>query len=151
MKVTGFSFIKNAVKFQYPVVEALRSILPICHEVVVAVGDSEDNTRELIASIDPKIKIIDTVWDDNLRTGGRVLAVETDKAFQAIDSSSDWCVYIQGDEVLHEDGYDAVLSAMKKWKDHKEVDGLLFKYRHFYGSYDYTGSEGRWYRHEIRV
>ncbi|HEY1111910.1 MAG TPA: glycosyltransferase family 2 protein, partial [Chitinophagaceae bacterium] len=102
MKVTGFSFIKNAVQFEYPVQEALRSILPLCDEVVVAVGNSDDNTRELVASVDlHKIRIIDTVWDDRLREGGRVLAVETNKAFQAISNDSDWCVYIQGDEVMH--------------------------------------------------
>jgi hypothetical protein len=151
MKVSGFSFIRNAVKYQYPVVEALRSILPLCDEIVVAVGRSEDNTRELVAAIDPKIRILDTVWDDSLREGGKVLAVETQKAFKAIAPDSDWCVYIQGDEVLHEDGIGEVRRAMERWKDNKEVDGLLFKYRHFFGSYDYTGNESKWYRHEIRV
>jgi hypothetical protein len=151
MKVTGFSFIKNAVKFQYPIVEALSSILPICDDVIVAVGDSQDNTRDLVAAVDHKIRILDSVWDDDLKKGGRVLAAETDKAFRAIRADSDWCIYIQGDEVMHEDGYEAVLSAMKNWKDYKEVDGLLFKYRHFFGSYDYVGAEGGWYRNEIRV
>src|SRR5688500_16272179 len=107
MKVTGFSFIKNAVRFQYPIVEALSSILPICDEIIVAVGDSQDHTRDLVAAIDPKIRILDSVWDENLKRGGRVLAAETDKAFQAIGAGSDWCVYIQGDEVMHEDGYEA--------------------------------------------
>ena len=151
MKVTGFSFIKNAVRFQYPIVEALSSILPICDEIIVAVGDSEDHTRSLVAGIDPKIRILDSTWDDTLKKGGRVLAVETDKAFRAIGTDSDWCVYIQGDEVMHEDGHDAVVNAMKKWKDHKQVDGLLLKYRHFFGSYDYVGAEGGWYGNEIRV
>jgi hypothetical protein len=151
MKVTGFSFIKNAVKFQYPIVEALSSILPICDDVIVAVGSSQDNTRDLVAAVDPKIRILDSVWDDDLKKGGRVLAAETDKAFRAISADSDWCVYIQGDEVMHEDGFDAVVNAMKRWNDHKEVDGLLFKYRHFFGSYDYVGAEGGWYRNEIRV
>jgi hypothetical protein len=152
MKVTGFSFIKNAVKYQYPIAEALQSILPLCDEVVVAVGASEDGTRELVASIHPqKIKIIDTVWDDSLREGGRVLAVETDKAFKAISADTDWCFYIQGDEVLHEDGYEEVQKAMHTWRDHKEVDGLLFKYRHFYGSFDYVGVSSKWYKREIRV
>ena len=152
MKVTGFSFIKNAIKFQYPIAEALQSILPLCDEVVVAVGKSDDGTRELVASLDPhKIRIIDTEWDTNLKEGGRVLAAETDKAFQAISADSDWCIYIQGDEVLHEDGYENLRQAMLKWKDHKEVDGLLLKYRHFFGSYDYIGIETQWYRHEIRV
>lgn len=151
MKVTGFSFIKNAVKFQYPIVEAIRSILPLCDEVVVAVGKSDDNTRELVAAIDPRIRIIDTEWDESLKDGGRVLAAETDKAYREISADTDWCVYIQGDEVMHEDGHEAVRNAMEKWKDDKAVDGLLFKYRHFFGSYDYIGAESHWYRHEIRV
>src|SRR5687767_12636501 len=108
MKVTGFSFIRNAVKFQYPIAEALQSILPLCDEVVVAVGMSDDDTRDVVTSLSPKIRVIDTVWDEQLREGGRVLAVETDKAFRAIGPDSDWCIYIQGDEVMHEDGYDEV-------------------------------------------
>ncbi|HVX49265.1 MAG TPA: hypothetical protein VHB48_03875 [Chitinophagaceae bacterium] len=151
MKVAGFSFIKNAVKFQYPIEEALRSILPLCDYVVVAVGNSDDNTRDVVAAIDKKITIIDTVWDESLKHGGRVLAVETDKAFKAIKADADWCVYIQGDEVMHEDGYAEVKDAMKKWKSDAAVDGLLFRYRHFYGSYDYVGTSSKWYRNEIRV
>ncbi len=151
MKVTGFSFIKDAVTFQYPIAEALRSILPLCDEVIVAVGRSSDNTRELVSDIDPKIKIIDTVWDEHLKKEGRVLAAETCRAFRDISADTDWCIYIQGDEVMHEDGYDAIRSAMQKWKDDKSVDGLLLKYRHFFGSYDYVGIQGGWYRHEIRV
>lgn len=152
MKVTGFTFIKNAVKFQYPVAEAIQSILPLCDEVVVAVGNSEDNTRNLVERIDSqKIKIIDSVWGESLKEGGRVLAVETDKAFQAIGSDTDWCIYIQGDEVLHERYHPEIEAQMKRWKDEKDVDGLLFKYRHFYGSYDYIGIASNWYRHEIRV
>jgi len=151
MKVAGFSFIRNAEKYNYPVVEAIRSILPLCDEVVVAVGNSEDGTRELIQAIDPKVRIIDTVWDDTIKTGGRVLAVETDKAFQAIGPDADWCFYIQGDEVLHEEGLPKLKEAMERWKDDPSVDGLLLNYRHFYGAYDWVGSEGKWYRHEIRV
>ena len=152
MKVTGFSFVKNAIKYQYPVVEAIQSVLPLCDDFVIAVGDSEDDTRALVASIDPqKIKILDSVWNERLKEGGRVLAVETDKAFQAIDVDTDWCFYIQADEVLHEQHHDEVYEQMKKWKEEKQVDGLLFKYRHFYGSYDYVGISSKWYRNEIRI
>ena len=76
MKVSGFTFVRNAIKYDYPVVEAIKSILPLCNEVVVAVGKSEDATLQLIKSIDsPKIRIIETVRDDSFRTGGRVLAM----------------------------------------------------------------------------
>jgi len=152
MKVTGFTFIRNALIYDYPVVEAIRSILPVCDDFVVAVGNSDDATLELLRQIDQaKIKVVETVWDDTLREGGRVLALETDKAYQAIGNDTDWAFYIQGDEVVHEKFLEPIREAMLKWKDHPEVDGLLFKYLHFYGSYDYVGSSGKWYPHEIRV
>jgi hypothetical protein len=151
MKVVGFSFIKDAVKMQYPIVEAIRSILPLCDEVIVAVGTSTDGTRELVANIDQKVKIIDTEWDFTLSANGKVLASETDKAFKEIPANADWCLYIQGDEVLHEDGYEEIKHAMEKWKDDKRVDGLLLKYRHFFGSYVYLGIEANWYRNEVRI
>src|SRR5271154_3494872 len=103
MKVTGFSFIRNAVKYDYPVAEAITSILPLCDEFVLMLGNSEDETRKLIEGIgSPKIKIYNSVWDDSLREGGRVLAVETDKALDKVSKDSDWAFYIQGDEVIHE-------------------------------------------------
>ncbi len=152
MKVSGFTFIRNAILYDYPVVEAIRSILPLCDEVVVAVGKSEDNTLDLIRRIDKKkVKIVETVWDDNLREGGRVLAVETDKAFSAISPDSDWAFYIQGDEVLHEKYLPVVKRAMEQNLENENVDGLLFDYLHFYGSYDYVGDSYKWYPHEIRV
>lgn len=151
MKVSGFTIIRNAVLLDYPVVEAIRSILPLCDEVVVAVGKSEDNTRELVRSIDPKIRVIDTVWDDTQREGGRVLALETDKAFAGIADDSDWCFYIQADEILHESYLEVVSRAMKENMHDKQVEGLLFKYRHFYGSFDYVASSWNWYRREIRI
>jgi hypothetical protein len=120
----------------------------------VAVGNSDDNTEEIIQSIDnQKIHIIETTWDDSpeMKKGGKVFAVETDKAFQSVPDDSDWAFYIQGDEVMHEKYLDPVYSAMEKWKDDRKVDGLLFNYLHFYGSYDYVGISPKWYRNEIRV
>jgi hypothetical protein len=154
MRVTGFTFIRNAVKFDYPVVEAIKSVLPICTDFIVAVGKSDDSTLELIQNIDKhRIKIIETVWDDSpeMKTGGKVFALETDKAFNAVPADSDWAFYIQGDEVIHEKYLDKICSAMEEYKDSGQVDGLLFKYLHFYGSYDYIGISPRWYDYEIRV
>jgi glycosyltransferase involved in cell wall biosynthesis len=152
MKVSGFTFIRNALKYDYPIVEAIQSILPICDEIIVAVGNSEDETRQLIENIrSDKIKIIDTIWDDSLRKGGRVLAAETDKALKAISEDSDWCFYIQGDEVLHEKFHEPVLESMQKWKDDERVEGLVFNYGHFYGSYDFLGDSRGWYQREVRI
>ena len=109
-------------------------------------------TLQLIKSInDSKIKIIETIWDDSLREGGKVLAAETNKAYDAISEKADWCFYIQGDEVMHEKYLPTIKSEMEKWKDDTRVEGLLFKYTHFYGSYDFVGDSRKWYREEIRI
>lgn len=152
MKVAGFSFIRNANKYDYPIVEAIESILPICEEFVIAIGNSDDATLELIQSIkSDKIRIVETIWDDSLHEGGRVLAVETDKAKSFISKDVDWCFYIQGDECVHEKYLDTIKLEMQKYLDDKNVEGLLFDYKHFYGSYDYFAHSRNWYRKEIRV
>ena len=152
MKISGFTFIRNAIKYDYPVIESISSILPICDEMVVAVGNSNDETLGLIKNINSdKIKIIETVWDDFLRKDGKVLAKETDKAFNAVSNDSDWAFYIQADEVIHEKYLDIIQKTMSRYKDDIDVDGLLFNYLHFYGSYDYIGKSYHWYRKEIRI
>ena len=152
MKISGFTFIRNAILYDYPIVESIKSILPLCDEVIVAVGKSDDNTLGLIKGIDSsKIKIIETEWDLSLREGGQVLAEETNKALAAVSEDSNWCFYIQGDEVVHEKYHDTIKQAMLQWKDDSKVDGLLFKYLHFYGSYSFVGDSRKWYRREIRI
>ena len=152
MKICGFTFVRNAVKFDYPVVASITSILPIVDEFIVSVGNCDDGTLELIQSINsPKIKIFHSVWDDSLKEGGRVLAVETDKTLANVPADYDWAFYLQADEVVHEKHLDSIVSAAKKYAADKKVDGLLFKYVHFYGSYDYLGDSRRWYSHEIRM
>lgn len=152
MKIAGFTIARNAVKFDYPVIEAINSILPLCDEIFVAVGKSEDDTEELIRSINSdKIRIINTVWNDNLRKGGAVLADETNKALRAIPDEYDWAFYIQADEILHEQYLEVVRNEMAENLNNLAIDGLLFNYKHFYGSYDYVGESYKWYRREIRI
>nr|MDQ3017611.1 glycosyltransferase family 2 protein [Bacteroidota bacterium] len=152
MKVSGFTIVRNVLKYDYPVVEAILSILPLCDEFVVSVGDSDDETLDLISNIQsPKIRIVRTTWDDTLREGGQVLAIETNKAFDEISPDADWAFYIQADEVIHEKYHDVIKSAMEKYVKDGNVEGLLFNYLHFYGSYGHVGNSRKWYRREIRV
>ena len=152
MLISGFTIIRNAVENDYPVVEAIRSILPVVDEMIVLIGDSSDQTEALIQAIgSPKIKIHHSAWDMTLRSGGRVLAVETDKAADLINPESDWAFYIQADEVIHEQYHGAILKACKDHLGDRRVDGLLFDYVHFYGSYDYIGDSRKWYHKEVRI
>ncbi|MEO6302005.1 MAG: glycosyltransferase family 2 protein [Bacteroidia bacterium] len=152
MKVAGFTIIRNAIKFDYPVVEAINSILPICDKFYVGVGNSDDSTRKLIENIaSDKIIIIDTVWDDKLREGGKILSIETNKILDAIPEEFDWCFYIQSDECVHEADLPKIKNVMELYEDDVAVDGLLFEYKHFYGHYKYIGIGRRWYKNEIRI
>lgn len=152
MKISGFTIIKNAVINDYPIIEAIRSILPVVDEMIVSVGKSDDDTEALIRSIpDLKIKIVHSEWDPALRQGGKILAVETNKAFQQISPDSDWAFYIQADEVVHEKYHTAIRHAAERYLHDKEVQGLLFHYLHFYGTYDYVGDSRKWYDKEIRI
>jgi hypothetical protein len=148
--ISGFSFVKNAIKLYYPIVEAITSVLPLVDEFVIACGDSDDGTTDLIRSIDdPKIKIIETTWDPKHFVHGAVNAVQSNIALDAC--TGDWCIYLQADEAIHQRYLPIILERMVKYKDFPEVEGLLFDYRHFYGSYDLYQTAHNWYDHEIRV
>lgn len=150
MKVSGFTFIKNAVKYDFPFIESITSILPICDEFIIVHGDSEDHTSKIIESIDsPKIKVYNTVWNSELRKGGLILSEQTNIALSK--TTGDWCFYIQGDEIVHEKYLDTIKKEMIENLEDTTVEGLLFNYLHFYGSYKYVATSRQWYRREIRV
>ncbi len=148
--LSGFSFIRNGLSLGYPFQESLQSLLAICDEVVLAVGDSQDGTREYLESlVNPKLRIIDTVWDEALREGGKILAQQTDIALR--ECKGDWCLYLQGDEVLHEEDTKIILDQMSKADQDPQVEALLFRWIHLFGSYRHRGAGRQWYRREIRA
>ena len=152
MKISGFTIIRNAIINDYPIVEAITSILPVVDEMLVSVGHSDDDTLGLIRSIpSDKIRIVESEWDMSLREGGKVLAVETDKALKQISPDSDWAFYIQGDEAVHEKYHQAIIDSCTRHLNDERVEGLVFDYVHFYGTYDYIGDSRKWYRREIRI
>lgn len=152
MLCAGFTIVKNAVKYGYPVKESILSALPLCDVFYVLIGDCEDGTEELIRSIDSsKIVIHRSVWDKQATQHGEVLAIETNKAKALITNSYSWLLYLQADEALHENDYDTIRTAMLENRDNEKVEGLLFSYYHFWGSFEYIGTTSKWYRREIRI
>jgi len=148
MKVSGFTFVRNVVKYDYPVVESIRSVLPVVDEFIVNVGLCDDGTLELIRSIgDPKIKIVESVWDETLRKDGLIYAQQTNIALS--HCTGDWALYIQADEVVHEDDLPAIQEAMRRELGNPEVKGLLFRYLHFIADY---WSTNPWFYHKaVRI
>lgn len=148
MKVSGFTFCRNAVKYDYPILESIRSVLPLCDEFIVNVGRCEDGTLELIQSIrDPKIKIVESVWDDSLRKDGLIYSQQTNIALA--HCTGDWAFYIQADEVVHEDDLPVIRQAMQDHLRNPSVKGLLFRYLHFVADY---WSTNPWFYHKaVRI
>jgi hypothetical protein len=136
------------VKLDFPLEASIRSILPVCDEVIVNVGRSEDDTLELVRAIrDPKIRILETEWDMTIKN--KVLGDETLRAMRSCRHP--WGIYIQADEVLHESGAAALAHAIKEHDPDPQVEGLLVRYHHFYGDLDTVATNRRWYRREVRA
>ena len=145
--LSGFTIVRNAIKLDFPIVPAIQSVLEVCDEVVVNVGKSEDDTRELVASVrDPRVRILDTEWDFTKKN--IMLSIETQRALDACRGT--WGIYIQADEVLHERGAHLLKEKVAEWDTDQRVEGLLVQYLHFYGGFDQIATSRRWYRREVR-
>lgn len=148
MRVSGFTIVRNGVRFAYPFEESIRSLLPVVDELHVGVGDSEDDTLQRVRTIDsPKIRIFETEWNLENREGGKVLSEQTNLALERCDG--DWCFYLQADEVLHEGDYDVIRDAMRRHLKNDRVLGLWFRYLHFKGGYDLRDALG--YKTSVRI
>jgi glycosyltransferase involved in cell wall biosynthesis len=148
MKVSGFTIARNARKFHYPILESIRSILPICDEFIVNVGDSEDDTLGVIRSIgSDKVRIIQNPWD--LSRGAEVLSQQTNLALK--ECTGDWAFYLQSDEVIHEHDLPKLKRMMRKYVHAGDVDALRFKWFHFYGSYFRYRIDRGWYQKQDRI
>lgn len=141
---------RNSFKYGYPVIESIKSILPICDEFICAIGKSDDGTREAVEAIgSEKIKIIDTEWDDSLIKKGKVFAQQANIGLKA--ATGDWLFHIQSDEVFHEKDLPEIVNAMTDNLDNPLVEGFLFDFFHFIGDYKHIGTTRRWHRREIRI
>jgi len=150
MKISAFTFIKNGQILGYPFIQSIQSILPIVDEFVINVGQSEDDTLALIQSINnPKIRIIQSTWNDNMHDRGYVYGQQ--KMIAQFNCTGDWAFYIEGDEVYHEDDLGKIMASMQAHVDDPEVEALVFDFYHFYGNANsYLDSPG-WYRSEARI
>jgi hypothetical protein len=150
MKVSGFTFLRNGTLLGYPYVESLRSLLQVCDEVVVAVGLGQDDTLERVRGIgDPRIRILETAWNEAMQDRGFVYAQQ--KMTAQFSCTGDWAFYLEGDEVLHENELPAIRRAIERHHGDARVEALVFDYLHFYGSPEWLAVSPAWYRRECRV
>jgi hypothetical protein len=150
MTISGFTFVYHALELDYPVVESIKSMLPICDEFIVNVGLPDDGTIDAIRSIDDKIKIITTPWyPKRIRKGGWRYDQFAD--IPLFTCQGDWIFFLQADEVVHEEDLPKIKEAMSKYIGDPEVEGILLRYYEFYGSYDFYRTDRIWPEAAVRM
>ena len=154
MRISGFTFLRNAHMLGYPFVESIRSILPLVDEFVIALGASQDDTEPMVRAIaDPKIRILNTTWNENIRNDLKVkgFVYGQQKSIALFNCTGDWAFYLEGDEVLHEDDLPVIRRTMEQHLDNSRVEALTFNYLHIYGNRLTQACSPGWYRREARV
>lgn len=150
ISISGFTFIRNGVELGFCFEESIRSLLPLVDEFVIAVGKSNDETLARVRAIDdPKIRIIETIWNDRMADRGFVYAQQ--KMIAQYACIGDWAFYLEGDEVVHEDDLPKIRASIEQHHNNPDVEALVFDYYHFYGSYDWLAISPGWYRRECRL
>jgi hypothetical protein len=150
MKVSGFTFVRNGAILGYPFIESIKSLLMLCDEVVVAVGISDDDTLVQIQAIDnPKLKIIETTWNELMQDRGYVYAQQ--KMIAQFNCTGDWAFYLECDEIIHEKDMPLIRAQMAKYLGYPEVEALVFDYYHFYGTPNHIACSPRWYKRAPRI
>ena len=132
MKVSGFTFLRNAEMNGYPFIESIKSSLPIVDEFICVVGRSYDRTLELVRKIpDPKITIIESTWNENMLDRGFVYGQQ--KMIGQYNCSGDWAFYLEADEVIHEKDLDHIYESMDSNLLDNTVEALYFDFSTFTG------------------
>ena len=150
MKISGFTFIKNGQMLGYPFIQSIKSILPIVDEFIINVGESDDDTLEMISSINNnKIRIIQSKWNDEMQDRGYVYGQQ--KMIAQFNCTGDWAFYIEGDEVYHEKDLERIINSMKTNLNNSKVEALVFDFKHFYGNANSVLDSPGWYRSEARI
>lgn len=150
MKISGFTYVRNGFEYQYPFIASIKSLLPIVEELIVVVGNSSDGTRKAIEELEEeKIRIVDSIWDNSLRSGGKLFAEQSNIGVR--NATGDWLIHLQADEVLMEDSRNKILQCIQDADSNENIDGILFPFLHFWGDYNHIRNTRRTHRFEVRA
>ncbi|MBF0297315.1 MAG: hypothetical protein HQK51_01260 [Oligoflexia bacterium] len=166
MKLYGFTILKNGTKYDYSFKESLLSMAQITKMIYLALGDCDDETEKALQNLQDLnglkdfLKIKHTIWDPNLRSGGLILSRETNVALnflredlrsnQSDDYNDCWGLYLQADEVIHQDENNQILKDIL-WANDNGYDAVRFRYLHFWPDHSHIAINKKWYPSEIRA
>ncbi len=154
MRVSGFTFLRNAYMLGYPFVQSIKSVLPVVDEFIISLGPCDDDTERMINDIgSSKIKILHTQWNENMRTDVKMkgFVYGQQKSIALFNCTGDWAFYLEADEIIHENDLQKIKDTMERHLNDKKVEAIVFDYIHFYGDKNtFLWSPG-WYRRAPRI
>lgn len=119
MKLGGATFAWNAIKQDYNIIETLECLYELCDEVSVSFG-GDDGTGLLIhewirekrwdSKVIHAVYISKEEWDSQV--GREKLSYFSNIAIDML--STDWNFYLQADEIIHEDSFPFIRSAINQ-------------------------------------
>jgi glycosyltransferase involved in cell wall biosynthesis len=128
MIISAWTTTTDCIKYGYPILENIKSMLPLVDEYIIVDGGSTDGTLELIESLnEPKIRIIndeDTKWEYNWDFW-RILH-NFDRGFQ--ECKGDIVICLDADYVIHEDGYDSIRQSFKDMINDNKIESQYCRY-----------------------
>jgi glycosyltransferase involved in cell wall biosynthesis len=130
--LSGYVCIRNAIFFDYCIREAVMSLLPVCDEVIISDGQSDDGTFEILkelAKMDSRVRIITYPWDNPVRDiGFWTRWMNTARGHLRYATQLE----VDADEIIDPAGYDqiralvgtgksALFQRLNFWKDSKHL------------------------------
>lgn len=149
--VSGLTIIRNGVRLNYPFIEAIRSALTICDEYIVVAGDSDDETLDRLAGLnDDRLRVVPTEWSPLVQPRKYLLAQQTNIGIGLCRGR--WCLYLQGNEILHEKDLPALRNLMEVHARNESVEAMLLERLTFWSDYEhYVAAYPRRFKYTVRI
>jgi glycosyltransferase involved in cell wall biosynthesis len=122
-----YTFAKDALFFDYHIVDMLRHHLPLADEIVVCEGHSTDGTYEAVSGLDPRIR----VFRRHIDTSDPKSWLRSAKDHARRECRGDWCLLLDCDEFVPEWEFDG----LRKYIATTTHDIASATYTHFYANY----------------
>ena len=127
MKISIYTFARNAIYYDYHIVDMLLHHLDFADEIIVNEGYSTDDTFNRIKRIDSKIKIYKNKWD----TANPIEWLARFKNEARKLCTGDWCILLDADEFIPEWEF----SRIRCYLSNTNKVIIPMKYVNFYGNY----------------
>jgi glycosyltransferase involved in cell wall biosynthesis len=128
MTISAFTMVTDGIKYGYPFIENIKSMLPLVDEYIIIDGGSTDGTRKAIESLnESKVKIVndeDTKWEYNWDFW-RIIH-NFNRGFQ--ECKGDIVLCLDADYIIHEDSYDGLFQSFKDMINLNKIQSQYCRY-----------------------